>query len=42
MLTGRLENNTVVHFKGDPSLIGQIVPVTLTESRGFYYLGRLA
>ena len=41
MLTGRLTNNTVVHFKGDPSLIGQIVPVTLEESRGFYYIGRL-
>ena len=40
MLTGRLDNNTVVHFPGDPGLIGTIVPVELTESRGFYYIGR--
>ena len=42
MLTGRLDNNTVVHFPGDPKLIGSIVPVLLTESRGFYYIGRQA
>ena len=42
MLTGRLENNTVVHFKGEASLIGQIVPVRLKESRGFYYIGERA
>ena len=41
MLTGRLSNNNVVHFKADPSLIGQIVPVVLEEARGFYYIGRL-
>ena len=41
MLTGRLGNNVLVHFEGDPSLIGQIVPVCLLESRGFYYIGRL-
>ncbi len=40
MVTGRLTNNTVVHFPGDQSLIGQIVPVYLKESKGFYYLGR--
>ncbi|MDE6185771.1 MAG: tRNA (N6-isopentenyl adenosine(37)-C2)-methylthiotransferase MiaB, partial [Lachnospiraceae bacterium] len=27
LMTGRLSNNTIVHFKGDESLIGQIVPV---------------
>ena len=42
MLTGRLENNTVVHFPGDPKLIGSIIPVKLTESHGFYYIGRQA
>ena len=41
MVSGRLSNNNVVHFKGDPSLIGQIVPVILEEARGFYYIGRL-
>ena len=42
MVTGRLSNNSVVHFKGDDSLIGKIVPVVLEESKGFYYLGRLS
>ncbi len=39
MVTGRLENNTVVHFKGDASLIGKIVDVRLDECKGFYYIG---
>lgn len=40
-LTGRMDNNTTVHFKGDPSLIGTIVDVYLEESKGFYYMGTL-
>ncbi len=40
-LTGRLSGNTVVHFKGDPSLIGKIVPVSLDEAKGFYFMGSL-
>ncbi len=40
-LTGRLSNNTIVHFKGDRSLIGKIVPVYLKECHGFYYLGEM-
>ncbi len=39
LVTGRLSNNTVVHFPGDPSLIGRIVPVYLKECKGFYYIG---
>ncbi len=39
MLTGRLSNNTVVHFKGTEDLIGQIIDVRLTKSHGFYYIG---
>ena len=39
LLTGRLSNNTIVHFPGDPSLIGQILPIRLAECRGFYYVG---
>ena len=39
LVTGRLSNNTLVHFPGDASLIGQIVNVRLDESKGFYYLG---
>lgn len=41
LLTGRLSNNTIVNFKGDTSLIGQIVPIYLKECHGFYYLGEL-
>ncbi|MBQ5673728.1 MAG: tRNA (N6-isopentenyl adenosine(37)-C2)-methylthiotransferase MiaB [Lachnospiraceae bacterium] len=41
-VTGRLSNNTLVHFEGDASLIGKIVPVTLTECKGFYYMGVLS
>ena len=40
-VTGRLEYNTVVHFPGDESLLGQIVNVTLEEAKGFYYMGRM-
>mgnify|MGYP000316108402 CR=1 FL=1 len=42
LMTGRLSNNTVVHFPGDPSMIGQLVPVYLQESKGFYYMGHIA
>ena len=39
-VTGRLSNNIMVHFPGDASEIGKILPVELTESRGFYYMGK--
>ena len=39
LVTGRLSNNLNVHFPGDASLIGQIVPVRLDECKGFYYIG---
>lgn len=41
LITGRLSNNAVVHCRADASWIGRIVPVKLTESRGFYYMGEL-
>lgn len=41
LMTGRLSNNTVVHFKGGKELIGKIVSVYLKECHGFYYLGEL-
>lgn len=41
LVTGRMSNNTLVHFKGDSSLVGSIVEVTLKESKGFYYLGEM-
>ena len=40
-VTGRLSNNMIVHFPGEPSLIGTIVPVRLDECRGFYYMGSI-
>ena len=40
-VTARLSNNVMVHFPGDESLIGQIVPVHLLESKGFYYMGEI-
>ena len=41
LVTGRLSNNTIVHFPGDASLIGKIVDVKLKECHGFYYIGEL-
>ena len=42
LMTGRLSNNTIVHFPGDVSLIGKLVPVRLEECHGFYYTGSIA
>ena len=41
LVTGRLSNNLLVHFKGDADLIGRIVDVHLNECKGFYYLGEM-
>ena len=40
LVTGRLSNNIMVHFPGDASDIGKLIPVLLTESKGFYYMGK--
>ena len=40
-LTGRLSNNSMVHFKGDASLIGKLVNVNILEAKGFYYMGEM-
>ncbi len=39
MVTGRLSNNLLVHFKGDQSLIGHFVNVRLATCKGFYFIG---
>lgn len=39
LLTGRMSNNTLVHFPGSPELIGRIVTVSLDQCQGFYYMG---
>jgi tRNA-2-methylthio-N6-dimethylallyladenosine synthase len=41
LVTGRMSNNTIAHFKGDSSLVGQIVKVKLVECLGFYYMAEL-
>lgn len=41
LVSGRLSNNTIVHFPGDVSLIGKIVDVKLLEAHGFYYMGEI-
>ena len=41
LVTGRMSNNTIVHFPGGNELIGKIVKVYLEESKGFYYMGSL-
>lgn len=41
LLTGRMSNNTLVHFEADEGLIGSFVNVRLDECHGFYYMGRM-
>lgn len=41
LVTGRLTNNVLVHFKGCKELIGSIVDVKLSECKGFYYIGEM-
>ncbi len=38
-VTGRLSNNMIVHIPGNERLIGKLLPVSLDECRGFYYIG---
>ncbi len=41
LVTGRLDNNSVVHFPGTSDMIGNIYNVKLEECKGFYYLGKV-
>ena len=41
LVTGRMSNNTLVHFPGDASLVGKLVNVSLDECHGFYYMGHM-
>lgn len=41
MLSGYTESNKLVHFKGDKSLVGQIVPVKIIESHVYSLIGEL-
>ena len=42
LVTGKLTNNSTVHFPGTTDMIGTIQNVVLEECKGFYYIGRLA
>ena len=38
-VSGRLSNNSIVHLKGDASMIGTLRQVRLMDCIGFYYMG---
>lgn len=40
LVTGRLDNNSVVHLKGTKDMIGTIQNVELVSCKGFYYMGK--
>ena len=40
LVTGRTDNNTVVHFPGDRSMIGTMQTVLLDKCCGFYFIGK--
>ena len=42
LITGRLDNNSVVHFPGTSDMIGNIYNVKLKECKGFYYIGEIS
>jgi tRNA-2-methylthio-N6-dimethylallyladenosine synthase len=42
ILEGRMEDNTVVNFKGTKDLIGKITPVIITGAKSFYITGDLS
>ena len=41
LVTGKLSNNSTVHFHGSADMIGTIQNVLLEECKGFYYLGKV-
>ena len=41
LMTGRLSNNLLVHFKGGHDLLGKLLKVKLVNCKGFYFMGEL-
>ncbi len=41
IMTGRSTDNTLIHFKGDESLIGKTVNVKISENKTFYLIGEM-
>ena len=39
IVSGRNENNCLVHFTGDKSMIGEIIPVKIISNKTFYLIG---
>jgi tRNA-2-methylthio-N6-dimethylallyladenosine synthase len=39
LVTGRLDDGHLVHFKGDTSLIGSMVKVKIVDAKSFYLMG---
>lgn len=39
ILTGRADNNMLVHFPGTEDLIGQMIPVKIIDNKTFYLIG---
>ena len=42
LVTGKLTNNSTVHFPGTADMVGTIQNVVLEECKGFYYIGKVA
>lgn len=40
-ITGRLEDNSLVHFKGSRSMIGKILDVKIIDCKTFYLIGEI-
>lgn len=40
-ISGRLEDNSIVHFEADKSIIGNIAEVLITDCKTFYLTGKL-
>jgi len=41
LLSGRLDDNSIVHFEGDESLIGKFMDVRIVDCKTFYLIGEL-
>lgn len=39
LITGRMDNNLLVHFPGTAADIGRLLPIRLDTCKGFYYMG---
>lgn len=39
VLTGRTQNNTLIHFEGNSDLIGKIISVKVIDNKTFYLIG---